>query len=85
MKVSQYMRNMTIGRFDKNGTIRNSYNMIVGKVQSDGTVRDKSNMYVGKIDSDGTVRNGNSMIIGYAKGVPEMYAAVFYFFDFFRR
>lgn len=54
-------------------------------MQSDGTVRDKSNMYVGKIDSDGTVRNGNGIIIGYAKGVPKTYAAVFFFFDFFRR
>ena len=48
-------------------------------------LRNSSNSTIGKIESDGTVRNGSNSTIGYAKGVPVRYAAVFFFFDFFKR
>ena len=47
--------------------------------------RNCSNSYIGKIESDGTVRNSSNSCIGYAKGVPVRYAAVFFFFDFFKK
>jgi len=31
------------------------------------------------------VRNSSNSCIGYAKGVPVRYAAVFFFFDFFKK
>lgn len=77
--------NSTVGKIERDGTIRNANNSSIGKVDNDGTVRNSSNSTIGKIDSDGTVRNSNNSSIGYAKGVPVRYAAVFFFFDFFKR
>ena len=65
--------------------LRNANNSFIGKIESDGTVRNSSNSTIGKIESDGTVRNGSNSTIGYAKGVPVRYAAVFFFFDFFKK
>lgn len=48
-------------------------------------LRNASNSLIGKIESDGTVRNGSNSTIGSAKGVPVRYAAVFFFFDFFKK
>ena len=66
-------------------SFRDTNNMLLGKVESDGTVRNSSNSTVGKIDRDGTVRNSSNSTIGYAKGVPVRYAALFFFFDFFKK
>ena len=65
--------------------LRNSNNSQIGKIESDGTVRNSSNSTIGKVCSDGTVRNSSNSTIGYAKGVPVRYAALFFFFDFFKR
>ena len=65
--------------------LRNGNNSTIGKIESDGTVRNSSNSTIGKIDKDGTVRNANNSTIGYAKGVNIRYAAVFFFFDFFKK
>ena len=65
--------------------LRNANNSTIGKIESDGTVRNSSNSTSGKIESDGTVRNSNNATIGYAKGVPVRYAALFFFFDFFKK
>ena len=71
--------NMTIGKIESDGTVRNVSNMKIGcfdrgvirdasnmKVGSiDGsTIRDKSNMKIGSVDSDGTVRDASNMKIG---------------------
>ena len=80
--------NSCIGKIERDGTIRNSSNASnssIGKVESNGTVRNGSNSSIGKIESDGTVRNSSNSCIGYAKGVPVRYAAVFFFFDFFKK
>ena len=65
--------------------LRNSSNSFIGKIESDGTVRNSSNSTVGKIEKDGTIRNSSNSAIGYAKGVPVKYAALFFFFDFFKK
>ena len=65
--------------------LRNANNSSIGKIESNGTVRNSSNSTSGKIESDGTVRNSNNATIGYAKGVPVRYAALFFFFDFFKK
>ena len=44
-------------------------------------LRDLNYATVGRIDSDGTVRDRNYATMGYAKGVPQKWAAVFFFFD----
>ena len=44
-------------------------------------LRDRNYATVGRIDSDGTVRDRNYATMGYAKGVPQKWAAVFFFFD----
>ena len=54
----------------------------LGKVESNGTVRNRNNSILGKVESDGTVRDSNNHILGYARGIPQRYAAVF-FFSFF--
>ena len=76
--------NTSIGKIESDGTIRNGNNSSIGKVESDGTVR-KNGSSVGKIEKDGTVRNSSNSCIGYAKGVPVKYAALFFFFDFFKK
>ena len=77
--------NMLVGKIEKNGTIRDRNNMTIGKVESDGIVRDRNNMMVGKVKSDGAVIDSNNMTIGYAKDVPVVYAAVFFFFNMFEK
>lgn len=76
---------MLVGKVETNGTIRDKNNMTIGKVESDGTVRDRNYMTIGRIEADGTVRNRNNMTIGYAKGVPKIYSALFFFFNMFVR
>ena len=44
-------------------------------------LRDRNYATVGHIDNDGTVRDRNYATMGYAKGVPQKWAAVFFFFD----
>ena len=71
--------NMTIGKIESDGTVRNASNMKIGcfdrsdirdasnmKVGSiDGsTIRDKNNMKIGSIESNGTVRDASNMKIG---------------------
>lgn len=71
--------NMTIGKIESDGTVRNASNMKIGcfdrgvirdasnmKIGSiDGsTIRDKSNMKIGSVESDGTVRDASNMKIG---------------------
>ena len=77
--------NSTIGKIESDGTVRNANNSSIGKIESNGTVRNSSNSTSGKIESDETVRNSNNATIGYAKGVPVRYAALFFFFDFFKK
>ena len=71
----------SVGKIDSDGTIRKSGSSI-GKVERDGTVRINGSS-VGKVEDDGTIRkNGSS--IGSAKGVRKEYAAVIFFFEFFK-
>ena len=71
--------NMTIGKIESDGTVRNASNMKIGcfdrgvirdasnmKVGSiDGSIiRDKNNMKIGSIESNGTVRDASNMKIG---------------------
>ena len=71
--------NMTIGKIESDGTVRNASNMKIGcfdrgvirdasnmKIGSiDGSIiRDKSNMKIGSVESDGTVRDASNMKIG---------------------
>jgi hypothetical protein len=51
---------------------------------NDGSLRDASNATIGKIECDGTVRNAQNANIGSAKGVKMEWAAVFFFFNFFK-
>ena len=44
-------------------------------------LRDRNYATMGYINSDGTVRDRNYATMGYAKGVPQKWAAVFFFFD----
>ena len=76
--------NSYVGKLESNGTVRNSSNSYAGKIESDGTVRNSSNSYMGKVESDGTVRNSSNSYIGSAKGVKKEYAALFFFFNFFK-
>ena len=71
----------TVGRIDSDGTVRDRNYATVGHINSDGTVRDRNYATVGHIDNDGTVRDRNYATMGYAKGVPQKWAAVFFFFD----
>ncbi len=64
--------------------MRNASNSYIGKVESDGTVRNASNSYIGKVENDGTVRNSSNSCIGYAKGVKKEWAAIYFFFNFFK-
>ena len=75
--------NMLVGRIGTNGSIRDKNNMTIGRIEADGTVRDRNNMMMGRIGADGTVRNRDNMTIGYAKGVPKIYSALFFFFGMF--
>lgn len=72
--------NASVGRIDSDGTIRNRGNATIGKVESDGTVRSRNNATIGKVERDGIVRNSSNACIGTAKGVPQPYAAVYFFF-----
>ena len=65
-------------------TVRNANNASIATIESDGTVRDQSNRTLGKVESDGTVRDSSNRTPGTAKGVPMRYAALYFFFDFFR-
>jgi hypothetical protein len=47
-------------------------------------LRNSSNSFIGKIESDGTVRNSSNSCIGYAKGVKKEWAAIYFFFNFFK-
>ncbi len=71
----------SVGKIEHDGTIRKGGSS-VGKVERDGTVRIGGSS-VGKIEDDGTVRKGGSSI-GSAKGVRKEYAAVLFFFEFFK-
>ena len=75
--------NMTIGKIESDGIVRNASNMKIGSIESNGTVRDASNMKIGSVESNGTVRDGANMKIGSVEGVNQTYAAVFYFFNLF--
>lgn len=72
-----------LGKIESDGTIKDPNNHILGKVDINGTVRNRNNSVLGKIESDGTVRDGNNHILGYARGVPQRFAAVFFFFQSF--
>ena len=65
--------------------LRDRSSMLIGKVETGGTVRDRNNMTIGHVESDGSIRDRNNMVVGYAKGISKTYAAVFFFFDLFRR
>ena len=52
---------------------------------SANSMNTKDGIRILKVCSDGTVRNSNNATIGYAKGVPVRYAALFFFFDFFKK
>ncbi len=54
--------NMTIGKIESDGTVRNSSNLKIGCFDRN-VIRDASNMKVGSIDG-GTIRNKNNMKIG---------------------
>ena len=73
-----------IGKLENDGTVRDRSGRHIGKIESDGTVRNSNNSQIGKVESDGTVRNSNNSSIGSAKGVPQRYAALYFFFDFFK-
>ena len=76
--------NRSLGKLESDGTVRDRSNRSLGKIESDGTVRDQSNRTLGKVESDGTVRDSSNRTLGTAKGVPMRYAALYFFFDFFR-
>lgn len=76
--------NRSLGKLESDGTVRDRSNRSLGKIESDGTVRDQSNRSIGKVESDGTVRDSSNRTLGTAKGVPMRYAALYFFFDFFR-
>ena len=89
--------NMTVGKIESDGTVRNARNMKIGSIDgktirdarnmkvgtidSDGTVRDTRNMKIGTVDRNGTVRDKSNMKIGSVCGVDPTYAAVLFFFD----
>lgn len=75
---------MTVGHIKSDGTITDRSNMTIGHIKSDGTVTDRSYMTIGHIKDDGTVTDRSYMTIGYAKGVSKRYAAVFFFFNYFK-
>jgi cytoskeletal protein CcmA (bactofilin family) len=69
------------GKIESNGDIRKN-GSIVGKLESNGDVR-ISGSVVGKIESNGDIRKKGS-VIGSAVGVKKEYAAVIFFFEFFK-
>ena len=78
-QICRDKNNMTIGRIESDGTvrnasnmkigcfdrgvIRNASNMKIGRIEG-STIRDKSNMKIGYIESDGTVRDASNLKIG---------------------
>lgn len=76
--------NAYIGKIESDGTVRDRNNAYIGRIESDGTVRNRNNSYLGKVESDGTVRDRSNRTLGTAKGVPMRYAALYFFFDFFK-
>ena len=84
---AQTLRNSSgnaIGKIESDGTVRDKSGNRVGQITSSGEIRSSSGNTIGKIDNDGTVRNGSNSCIGYAKGVKKEYAAVYFFFNFFK-
>jgi len=77
-------KNSQIGRIDlSDGRIFNSMNSQIGKIDlSDGRVFNSVNSQIGKIGSDGRVFGSNNAQIGRANGIPNAWAAVFFFFKF---
>lgn len=76
--------NMTIGKIESDGTVRNASNMKIGCFDR-GVIRDASNMKIGSVEKNGTVRDKSNMKVGSVEGVNATYAAVFYFFNLFNR
>ena len=52
----------------------------VAHIKSDGTIQDGSYRTIGHIKSDGTVQDGSYRTIGHADGIPQRWAAYFFFF-----
>lgn len=76
--------NAYIGKIESDGTVRDRNNAYIGRIESDGTVRNRNGSYLGKVESDGTVRDSSNRTLGTARGVPQRYAALYFFFDFFK-
>ncbi|MDY6409293.1 MAG: hypothetical protein SPK71_05560 [Prevotella sp.] len=72
--------NMTVGKIESDGTVRNARNMKIGSIDGK-TIRDARNMKIGTVDRNGTVRDKSNMKIGSVSGVDPTYAAVLFFFD----
>jgi hypothetical protein len=47
-------------------------------------VRNRNNSVLGKVERNGTVRDNCNRTLGTAQGVPMRYAALYFFFGFFR-
>jgi hypothetical protein len=77
-------RNQNIGKIMPDGEVRNDRNQKIGSVSSDGEVRNDRNQNIGKIMPDGEVRNDRNQRIGRAQGIKKEWAAVFFFFSFFK-
>ena len=61
-------------------TLKDGSYRTVGHIKSDGTVQDGSYRTIGHIKSDGTVQDGSYRTIGHADGIPQRWAAYFFFF-----
>ena len=61
-------------------TVQDAGYRIVAHIKSDGTVQDGSYRTIGHIKSDGTVQDGSYRTIGHADGIPQRWAAYFFFF-----
>ena len=75
--------NHLLGKIESDGSVKDRNNSYMGKVESNGTVRNRNNSILGKVESDGKVRDCNNHILGYSQGIPQKYAAVYFFFSFF--
>ena len=76
--------NSALITIDDKGVVRTTGNSFIARIEPNGTIRDKGNSFIGKIEDDGTVRDRNNHVRGKAQGVPPRFAALYFFFGFFR-
>ena len=59
--------NMTLGKIDTDGTVRDRSNMTVGRFKSDGWIVDCNNVTIGKIVNDGRIVDRSNLTIEKAE------------------